>query len=118
MITRLLIYSIILFNVACSIKTNLSSNEINSNQTVSNEVVVEEVKSNVKPADPNQKGIREQEDIIPCIDKAFVDPKKDCGKKVEHVCGCNGVTYTNPCEAVKRGIVLYKPGTCNGTSIK
>jgi hypothetical protein len=36
-----------------------------------------------------------------------------CAKKLEPVCGCDGETYDNPCEARRAGISLDHYGRCN-----
>jgi len=38
--------------------------------------------------------------------------KRDCGKVASYVCGCNGKTYINECEARKAGIVTIIQGKC------
>lgn len=38
--------------------------------------------------------------------------QRDCGKVVSYVCGCNGKTYINECEARKEGLITIKQGKC------
>jgi hypothetical protein len=64
--------------------------------------------------------------IFTCFLFLFASCKKSCVDKnnlligecpdtVETVCGCNGVSYKNPCEALKAGISKenQKKGSCN-----
>lgn len=41
----------------------------------------------------------------------------DCPTANEPVCGCNGITYRNACEAEAAGIAYYTPGTCSSNCI-
>jgi chitodextrinase len=47
-----------------------------------------------------------------CIPKT-PDPDIVCIALVDPVCGCNGVTYSNGCEAERNGIVNYTKGGCD-----
>ena len=35
-----------------------------------------------------------------------------CPRDLSVVCGCNGVTYGNDCEASKAGVLIWSPGKC------
>ena len=48
-----------------------------------------------------------------CIDESKIDPDKACAKIYKPVCGCNGKTYGNACEAEKAGVIRWKEGKCN-----
>jgi hypothetical protein len=41
-------------------------------------------------------------------------PKGDCicTDHIEFVCGCDGITYTTPCDAECHNILDYTPGPC------
>jgi len=47
-----------------------------------------------------------------CVDTDKIDDSIVCGRVYKPVCGCNGVTYPNQCEAEKNGVTKWKDGTC------
>lgn len=49
-----------------------------------------------------------------CVDPSIIDSTALCTMEYNPVCGCNGVTYMNACEALNYGgVVWWTPGTCN-----
>jgi len=50
--------------------------------------------------------------IDDCIDPGLVDPDGVCLAVYDPVCGCDGVTYGNDCEASIAGISSFEPGEC------
>jgi len=56
---------------------------------------------------------------IPCVIPEIINPDAICPANVQPVCGCNGITYINSCEAREfGGVILWSPGACNITGIE
>jgi hypothetical protein len=47
-----------------------------------------------------------------CYDAAKADAKMMCPDLYEPVCGCDGVNYSNECEAKKLGVLKWTAGRC------
>jgi hypothetical protein len=49
---------------------------------------------------------------IDCIKQENIKANPNCGKTIEYVCGCNNISYDNPCLAKAAGVKSYKQGKC------
>ena len=49
-----------------------------------------------------------------CVDETLISSDIPCLTVVEPVCGCDGNTYNNSCEAFNwYGVIAYEDGPCN-----
>lgn len=56
---------------------------------------------------------RGESQVDPCVDESLVDPGAICPTVFDPVCGCNGISYSNACEAQALGGVLqWTEGAC------
>jgi len=50
--------------------------------------------------------------MLPCADPKLKNHNQACHRIFRPVCGCDNKTYSNSCEALKNGILMFSLGEC------
>jgi hypothetical protein len=104
--------SITLLAISFLILSCAKKNQVPEANTVAKQEV-QTVQTNQKKgtdAAVNTKGAKKE--MADCIDPNRRRPEVGCPDALKQVCGCNGKTYRNSCEADREGVTYYSPGKC------
>lgn len=82
-------------------------------KTVSVEVVPTETDKEIVGEHPISNDKKEVRKVAAdCYDANKKNAGKVCDNTIDYVCGCDGITYKNTCEAEKAGLNKMKKGRC------
>ena len=105
-------YPIVLLSIfACSLSCKVNKE---MPATYDDDQVVVDTTSSSQKENPNTKNGENKLTALEddCYDPMLKNPYKICDEPSDFVCGCDGKTYKNACEAEKKGIYRMQRGPC------
>lgn len=115
-ITQVFLFIVMLFAVSCSVTndavTSTEQAAPQQNKASLRSEAIRDFRLKDKHAASIEEGLGAGE-TVNCIDETLKNSSMRCPDVDEPVCGCDGTTYKNSCEAQKAGVKFYSKGGCN-----
>jgi hypothetical protein len=111
----LFLFCLAILVTACNSTKNSSENDPAKRTVNSSDIP----KPDQDPNPPSDYVPPKQQVPLPNVGKDCVDlstvknPNEDCTFLWKPVCGCNGITYENECQARKNGVLKWTEGKCD-----